>query len=109
MSDKAIEVIAGVLKDREGLEHWSDEGCAGLVLDALKAARIAVVELPESQPSGIIGQVEWPVESRDTSAAVMIQHDGKIISDGISSRYLTPQHARSHAAALLAAAEAVES
>lgn len=64
----------------------------------------ALVRLPDSCPGGIL---RWPVHGRDADAAVTIRHDGKIASDGVSNPYLHPDHARSHAAALLAAADEV--
>lgn len=89
MSDKAIQVIAGALnaidddwaktqQPASTLEH------AAYIFDALKAARIAVVELPE------------PDESTFSNAVVYDQD------------WHNPSEARSLAAALLAAAEAAE-
>lgn len=82
-------------------------GLAHLVVCTLLTQGWAVVRLPDSRPSGIVGQVEWPVTARDENAAVVIRHDGRIGNDGVGNPYRDPHHARSHAAALLAAAEEV--
>lgn len=80
-------------------------GLAALAVSTLLTQGWALTLLPECQPSGIAGQVCWPVESADDGAKVTVRHDGRIFSDGVSNPYRHPLHARSHAAALLAAVD----
>lgn len=70
------------------------------ILDALKAARIAVVELPRGNADW--RSVDWqPVTGWDLAA-----YKGQIHIDEASNEPLSPHEARALAAALLAAAEA---
>ena len=110
MSDKAIAVIAEALREVDrrwnetrNPESAEDNGCA--ILAALKAARIAVVELPEPAESIHDGdRVAFPNETHcdvRVTATNAIVYDRDWIND--------PSEARSLAAAFLAAAEAVSS
>jgi len=103
MSDKAIEVIQESLADH--MEYGFTERAAMSVLAALKAAGIELVVLPERQD---IRLTFFAVESRDPSAGVVVARGGMITNDGVSNPYQSADDARSHAAALLAAADAAE-
>jgi len=83
-------------------------GLAYLVVGTLQSQGYAIVKLPDFQHTGVMGQVKWSVNSNDADAAVVIRHDGKIGNDGVSNPYRSAADARSHAAALLAAAEDVD-
>ena len=115
--DSLIEQVAEALCGASGARHnWNDSATKGYYRGMARAARAVIaahpryelVELPESRPSGIVGQIEWGVESRRMPAAVTIRHDGLIADNGVCNPYANPGDARSHAAALLSAARAVE-
>lgn len=115
MSDKAIEVIDAALTKnhhmvlgRSGANHFIAE----IILDALKAARIAVVELPESVIDEM-GAPTWAVEQHWNGRLInpgdvrIRRTDGKISANSVSNPMDCPSDVRSLAVALLAATEAV--
>lgn len=108
MSGKVIQVIAGALnaidddwaktqQPASTLEH------AAYIFDALKAARIAVVELPE--PDESIYDGDRFAFHNETHCDVRVTFSNAVVYD---QDWHNPSEARSLAAALLAAAEAAE-
>lgn len=97
MSEKAIEVIAETLKVRYGTTTtWATH-----ILAALKAARIAVVELPEPNSFNSYPML-WAGE---TESAIPLSN-GEVRVSGFDD--MTSEVARDIAAAVLAAANAAE-
>ena len=117
MSDKAIAVIAAEITSNDHLilgETRSIHLVAGRILAALKAARIAVVELPESVIDEM-GAPTWAVEQHWNGQLInpgdvrIRRTDGKISANSVSNPMDCPSDVRSLAVALLAATEAVSS
>lgn len=96
----------------------SDEGQDGLtnltraqqVLDELKAARIAVVELPEPQEREDDAEIATCWDALPYQALVWDEHpdEVQVAYNYESSEPLSPSEARDLAVALLAAADAAE-
>lgn len=99
MSDKAVEVIAEALKEQGAA--YPNAG-SRLVVDALKAAGIALVELPQPGTELFDG---WKV-LYDGAPEEMYVEQGKVCISGGDS--FSPDNARQLGAALLAAADAAE-
>lgn len=102
MSEKAIEAICGVL-DRCSSILTYDSIIADDILVALKAARIALVELP--QPMAPIVSGEFPRWEVDDMAILADTAFGQVLFPGYE---FDTAIARDIAAALLAAADAAE-
>ena len=98
------DVIAARLRS-----HWGPlypkgetECCGQEVLDALTEAGYAVVRLPEPIERCDCGGGIWPSERHDVAS-----HDGYVYErDGLTAQ--TPEAVISYAAALIAAAQAVQ-
>lgn len=119
MSDKAIAVIAETLREidrrwNETRQPESAEDNGHAILAALKAARIAVVELPESVIDEM-GAPTWAVEQHWNGQLInpgdvrIRRTDGKIFANSVDNPMDCPSDARSLAVALLAATEWEES
>lgn len=109
MSERIETIIAEAAEtyfrrlERDG---YRPEGCSGAyivedILAALKAARIAVVELPEPEAETANTAVWKPVQGMRVNRNVSVVIDP-------AGEALYPHQARTLAAALLAAADAVE-
>lgn len=97
MTDRILTVIGDYLEHAEMADI--DDVASG-ILAALKAARIAAVELPRGNADW--RSVDWqPVTGWDLAA-----YNGQVHIDEASNEPLSPHEARALAAALLAAAEA---
>jgi hypothetical protein len=119
MSDRAVEVLAETLgqlwtepEEDSDLAEW--RALPGKFVAALKAAGIAVVELPKPHSNWDGSMTAWKVQQswggkpyRDGAVNIRVT-DGKIIGDGVSNPSDCAADARSYAAALLAAADALE-
>ena len=103
MSGKAIQVIAEALleidrrwNETRQPESAEDNGCA--ILDSIKAARMAVVELPE--PDESIYDGDRFAFHNETHCDVRVTFSNAVVYD---QDWHNPSEARSLAAALLAA------
>lgn len=107
MTDHIETVIAEAFKDAEVDCTWTPEGHATHVLASLKAARIAVVELPEPTygPDGE-GQYAWKSGAPSNITATPDEYGCWSVWD--EDCQMTPDEARDTAAALLAAADCAE-
>ncbi len=105
MSNHAKAVLTEAFRDSEVDCTWTPEGHAAHALAALKAARIAVVKLPEPNAPDFTG-TEWSGPDWDVFAYGSTRHRGEV--EVRSRRYNTPETAHEFAAALLAAADCAE-
>ena len=119
MTARAVEVLADALgalwtepEEDSDLTEW--QALPGKFVAALKAAGIAVVDLPDPQPNWDGSLMSWRVQQswdgkpyRDGAVNIRVT-DGKIIGDGVSNPSDCAADARSYAAALLAAADALD-
>ncbi|ORA02138.1 hypothetical protein BST17_24830 [Mycolicibacterium bacteremicum] len=105
MAKRLTAEIVGPSDSYNGGRLTGDQanGLAHLVVDTLLTQGWAVLRIPEGEPHRGYSSGRWPVESQDPDAAVVIRSDGRIVSDGISNPYRHPNHALSHAVALIAA------
>lgn len=115
MSEKAKEVIAEAFKDAEVRCNWTAQGHAKHALDALKAARIAVVELPKPDSTRYEGDEHEPEDRLswmpDDDFEVSVWRDGRVQRYGYGWGDIEPlsaEQARTVGLALLAAADAAE-
>lgn len=104
MSNKAFRAIADALREQGA--HFPRVG-ARLILDALKAAGIELVELPE--PTGRWAEgPEWRPFPQQHIVVWTGKPGSTVMIQNVEPGDLTPDEARGLAAALLAAANAAE-
>lgn len=95
-------VLVGAMLKKDGMANASGLAAhADYLLDALKAARYAVINLPVASSLDA-----WPVEFAGESKEVYGKTNGDVVISGVDT--MSSANARWLAAALLAAAEAAE-